>query len=149
MAEAPNNRLVSVAEMRHAVIGGKTYDGYKYELWRLFEYGREHPQLNWFTPYASALLDEMIHTELATIIQGSRHQSRRKWALLREMLNDCHNNPILNIPISNPNILHPIHPRPEVCKWHLLQGKGLWEQERCITPSLSLPSRTGGLSRGV
>ena len=53
MAEAPNNRLVSVAEMRHAVI-----DGYKYELWRLFEYGREHPQLNWFTPYASAHLDE-------------------------------------------------------------------------------------------
>jgi hypothetical protein len=57
--------------------------------------------LNWFTPYASALLDE-IHTELATIIQGSRHQSRRKWALLREMLNDCHNNPILNIPSVTP-----------------------------------------------
>jgi len=38
----------------------------------------------------------------ATIIQGSRHQSRRKWALLREMLNDCHNNPILNIPSVTP-----------------------------------------------
>jgi hypothetical protein len=27
--------------------------------------------------------------------------------------------------------MNPIHPRPEVCKWHLLQGKGLWELERC------------------
>jgi hypothetical protein len=44
--------------------------------------------------------------------------------------------------------MNPIHPRPEVCKWHLLQGKGLWEQERYITPSLLLPSQTGGLSRG-
>jgi len=60
----------------------------------------EHQQLNWFTLYASGRLDE-LRTELATI-QGSRHQSRQKWAVLREMLDNCHHNPILNIPAVTP-----------------------------------------------
>ena len=59
--------VVTIGQMRAAVIGGKTFQSYKYEIWRLLEYAFKVEncfRLNWLTPwgrYKMALLISVMN----------------------------------------------------------------------------------------
>lgn len=94
-------REITVDEMRQAVVGGNTYKGYKYQIWKLLEYGLANQErLQWLTPTAVVRLEE-LKADLSTV-NGTRRRQRRKWTLLKNLLMACHDSPILDVPKLTP-----------------------------------------------
>jgi hypothetical protein len=87
--------------MRAAIIGGRTFNGYKYEIWNLLEHGRaKDEELNWLTDFAKARLNT-LEEEMAAA-HGRNAKSNVKWLGLKALLQDCHENAILNVPNVTP-----------------------------------------------
>jgi len=92
---------ITIDDMRHAVVGGKTYNGYKYEIWKILQHGRaNHHTLSWLTQPTVDRLDQ-IDAELGTIVR-QKLRRRRKWELLKSLLMQCEEAPILDIPKLTP-----------------------------------------------
>lgn len=83
--------------MRAAVIGGNTYNGYKYELWNILEYGCriQNINLHWLTTEGR---DQFNMLKIAVDqAQGRVAKAAAKWNGLRRLLDHCHDNPLLQV----------------------------------------------------
>ena len=82
--------------MRHAVVGGATYESYKYEIWKMLEHAlANHNTIGWLTPTAKTKLEE-IKIELQAI-NRVRQRQQRKWRWLKDFLMQCETSPIVDI----------------------------------------------------
>ena len=86
---------VTVQQMRAAVISGSTFNGYKYEIWRILQHGMANPSLGWLTNSAKRNCRRIVQQ-----IDRETNRSRRsdlQWSGLKGMLDNCHDSPILNV----------------------------------------------------
>ena len=91
---------ITIEDMRQAVVGGATYAGYKYEIWKLLMHAHDNnDRIQWLTAHAFGCLNA-IKAELNTL--AGRAMKRRKWQWLQQFLLDCDHTPIFNIPCVTP-----------------------------------------------
>ncbi len=89
---------ITYDEMRLAMICGSTFDRYKYDIWRMLEYGLTHDEdVHWLTDHAKTQLMQ-IQVEIAPLRIGSSERASRQWSWLKKFLLDCEQHPILIIP---------------------------------------------------
>ena len=90
-----NTNNINVDEMREAIVGGNTYNGYKYDILKIIEdsYSNQHLE-GWLTTGATesfkSLLDEIEN-------DATRQQRLRKNEWVLQAVRNCREQPILNI----------------------------------------------------
>ena len=97
VAQQPPHAKVTIQQMQAAVISTGTFDGYKYEIWRLLQYALvvRNIQLQWLDTFARDQLHVINHNiEQA---RGRAAKAKVKCEGLRAMLDNCPESPILQV----------------------------------------------------
>lgn len=88
---------VNVDEMREAIVGGNTYNGYKYSILQIIEAANSNEHLEgWLTLATEESFKSMLE-EVETTGAGARQKKARKNEWVVQALRNCCEQPILNV----------------------------------------------------